>query len=88
MRTKLSHVRVAKAMEGAKSEAIRDWPAALVYAFFAAACFRLTLEHGYERAVAVGEGSFALLGAASRIVCCAHDEAEDVLQIRVMRRAH
>jgi hypothetical protein len=38
--------------------------AALVYAFFAAACFRLALEHGYERAVSVGEGSFALLGAA------------------------
>ena len=37
---------------------------AVVYAFFAAACFRLALEHGYERAVSVGEGSFALLGAA------------------------
>jgi hypothetical protein len=37
--------------------------AGLVYALFAAACFRLAVEHGYERAVSVGEGSFALLGA-------------------------
>jgi hypothetical protein len=36
----------------------------LLYAIFAAACFRLAVEHGYERAVSVGEGSFALLGAA------------------------
>ena len=28
------------------------------------ACFRLATEHGYERAVSIGEGSFALLGAA------------------------
>jgi hypothetical protein len=38
--------------------------AGFVYAIFAAACFRLAIEHGYERAVSVGEGSFALLGAA------------------------
>jgi hypothetical protein len=38
--------------------------AGLLYAVFAAACFRLAVEHGYERAVSVGEGSFALLGAA------------------------
>jgi hypothetical protein len=38
--------------------------AGLLYALFAAACFRLAVEHGYERAVSVGEGSFALLGAA------------------------
>src|SRR4051812_29741154 len=37
--------------------------AGLVYALFAAACFRLAVEHGYERAVSVGEGSFVLLGA-------------------------
>jgi hypothetical protein len=38
--------------------------AGLVYALFAAGCFRLAVEHGYERAVSVGEGSFVLLGAA------------------------
>jgi hypothetical protein len=38
--------------------------AGFVYAVFAAACFRLAVEHGYERAVSVGEGFFALLGAA------------------------
>jgi hypothetical protein len=31
---------------------------------FAAACFRLAIEHGYERGVSLGEGSFVLLGAA------------------------
>jgi hypothetical protein len=41
--------------------------AGLVYALFAAACFRLAIEHGYERAVSVGEGSFALLGAAGLV---------------------
>ena len=41
--------------------------AGLVYALFAAACFRLANEHGYERAVSVGEGSFALLGAAGLV---------------------
>jgi hypothetical protein len=38
--------------------------AGVVYALFAAGCFRLAVEHGYERAVSVGEGSFVLLGAA------------------------
>jgi hypothetical protein len=38
--------------------------AVFIYALFAAACFRLAVEHGYERAVSIGEGSFALLGAA------------------------
>jgi hypothetical protein len=38
-----------------------------VYAVFAVACFRLAIEHGYERAVSIGEGSFALLGAAGCI---------------------
>lgn len=38
--------------------------AGLVYALFAAGCFRLAVAHGYERGVSIGEGSFALLGAA------------------------
>jgi hypothetical protein len=41
--------------------------AGLVYALFAAACFRLAVEHGYERGVSVGEGLFALLGAAGLV---------------------
>jgi hypothetical protein len=36
-----------------------------VYSLFAAACFRLAVEHGWERGVSVGEGSFALIGAAA-----------------------
>jgi hypothetical protein len=39
--------------------------AGLVYAFFAAGCFRLAAKHGYERGVSIGEGSFVLLGAAA-----------------------
>jgi hypothetical protein len=39
-----------------------------VYAAFAAGCFRLAVEHGYERAVSVGEGLFVLLGAAGLLV--------------------
>jgi hypothetical protein len=39
--------------------------AGLVYALFAAGCFRLAAEHGYERGVSIGEGSFVLLGAAA-----------------------
>jgi hypothetical protein len=39
--------------------------AGLVYALFAAGCFRLAVEHGYERGVSIGEGSFVLLGAAA-----------------------
>jgi hypothetical protein len=42
--------------------------AGVVYALFAAGCFRLAVEHGYERAVSVGEGSFVLLGAAGLFV--------------------
>jgi hypothetical protein len=42
--------------------------AGFVYALFAAGCFRLAVEHGYERAVAIGEGSFVLLGAAGLFV--------------------
>jgi hypothetical protein len=38
--------------------------AGLVYALFAAGCFRLAIEHGYERGVSVSEGAFVLLGAA------------------------
>jgi hypothetical protein len=44
--------------------------AGLVYALFAAGCFRLAVEHGYERAVSVGEGSFVLLGAAGLFAPC------------------
>ena len=42
--------------------------AGLVYALFAAGCFRLAVEHGYERGVSIGEGSFVLLGAAGLFV--------------------
>src|SRR3954468_17601506 len=42
--------------------------AGLVYALFAAGCFRLAAEHGYERGVSIGEGSFALLGAVAFFV--------------------
>ena len=42
--------------------------AGLVYALFAAGCFRLAVEHGYERRVSMGEGSFVLLGAAGLFV--------------------
>jgi hypothetical protein len=40
----------------------------LVYAAFAAGCFRLAVEHGWERSVSIGEGSFVLLGAAAFFV--------------------
>jgi len=42
--------------------------AGLVYALFAAGCLRLAVEHGYERGVSIGEGSFVLLGAAAFFV--------------------
>ena len=42
--------------------------AGFLYALFAAGCFRLAVEHGYERAVSVGEGSFVLLGAVGFFV--------------------
>ena len=42
--------------------------AGFVYALFAAGCFRLAVEHGYERGVSVGEGSFVLIGAAGLFV--------------------
>ena len=45
--------------------------AGLVYALFAAGCFRLAIEHGYERHVSIGEGSFVLLGAAGFLVAAA-----------------
>jgi len=40
----------------------------LVYALFAAGCFRLAVEHGYERSVSVGEGLFVLLGAVALFI--------------------
>ncbi len=39
--------------------------AGLLYALFAAACFRLAVMHDYERAVSMGEGLFTLVGAAA-----------------------
>jgi hypothetical protein len=42
--------------------------AGLVYALFAAGCFRLAIEHGDERGVSIGEGAFVLLGAAAFFV--------------------
>ena len=34
------------------------------YALFGLGCFRLAVDHGYERAVSIGEGLFTLVGAA------------------------
>jgi hypothetical protein len=45
--------------------------AGLLYALFAAGCFRLAVEHGWERGVSIGEGSFVLLGAAAFFVAAA-----------------
>jgi hypothetical protein len=42
--------------------------AGLIYALFAAGCFRLAVQHGWERGVSIGEGSFVLLGAAAFFV--------------------
>jgi hypothetical protein len=42
--------------------------AGLIYALFAAGCFRLAVEHGYERGVSIGEGSFVLIGAVALFV--------------------
>jgi hypothetical protein len=39
--------------------------AGAVYALFAASCFRLAIEHPWERGVSVGEGLFVLLGAVA-----------------------
>jgi len=40
----------------------------LIYALFAAGCFRLAVQHGWERGVSIGEGSFVLLGAVAFFV--------------------
>lgn len=45
--------------------------AGLVYTLFAAGCFRLAVEHGYERGVSIGEGLFVLLGATALISAAA-----------------
>jgi hypothetical protein len=42
--------------------------AGFVYALFAVGCFRLAIEHGYERGVSLGEGFFVLLGAAGLFI--------------------
>jgi hypothetical protein len=39
--------------------------AALVYALFAAGCFRLAVDYDDETALAIGEGAFTLLGAVA-----------------------
>ena len=48
--------------------------AGLVYALFAAGCFRLAVEHGYERGASIGEGSFVLLGAVALISAAAQSK--------------
>jgi hypothetical protein len=48
--------------------------AGLVYTLFALGCFRLALEHGYERGVSIGEGSFVLLGAAAFFVAASRSK--------------
>jgi len=48
--------------------------AGLVYALFASGCFRLAVEHGYERGVSIGEGSFVLLGAAAFFVAASRSK--------------
>lgn len=48
--------------------------AGLIYALFAAGCFRLAVEHGYERGVSIGEGSFVLLGAAAFFVAASRSK--------------
>src|SRR5438552_10734672 len=50
--------------------------AGLVYALFAAGCFRLAVEHGYERGVSIGEGSFVLLGAAAFFVAASRSRLQ------------
>jgi hypothetical protein len=48
--------------------------AGLVYTLFAAGCFRLAVEHGYERGISIGEGSFVLLGAAGFFFSASHSK--------------
>jgi hypothetical protein len=48
--------------------------AGLVYALFAAGCFRLAIEHSYERGVSIGEGSFVLLGATACFVAASRSK--------------
>lgn len=48
--------------------------AGLVYALFAAGCFRLAVEHGYERGVSIGEGSFVLLGAVALLIASSRSD--------------
>src|SRR5439155_26500913 len=48
----------------------------LVYALFAAGCFRLAVEHGYERGVSIGEGSFVPLGAAAFFVAASRSRLQ------------
>jgi hypothetical protein len=50
--------------------------AGLVYALFAAGCLRLAIEHGYERGVSIGEGSFVLLGAAAFFVAASRSKRQ------------
>ena len=52
--------------------------AGLVYALFAAGCFRLAIEHGYERGISISEGSFVLLGAAAFFVAASRSKWQAV----------
>ena len=52
--------------------------AGVAYALFAAACFRLALEHDYERGVSLGEGSFVLLGAAGLFVAAVRSRSQAI----------
>lgn len=48
--------------------------AGLVYALFAAGCFRLAVVHSYERRVSLGEGAFVLIGAAAFFLSASRSE--------------
>jgi hypothetical protein len=47
----------------------------VIYALFAAACFRLAAIHDYEAGVSVGEGMFTLLGATALFAAVARPRA-------------
>jgi membrane protease YdiL (CAAX protease family) len=55
--------------------------AGFAYALFAAGCFRLAAEHGYERSVSIGEGLFVLLGAVGFFVAASVSRWQDAVVI-------
>lgn len=57
--------------------------AGLVYALFAAGCFRLAIEHGYERGISIGEGSFVLVGAAAFFVAASRSNWQAAAAVAV-----